>query len=396
MPDIEMAAAIWNRDTHENQFDVNTNRIKALKGALQACERQFGRILKPQQRIKGIFVAPEYFFAAPLSGRGDGTGSFHLRGVDQDAKDHIVAQLIAVSKLYSKVLLIPGTIAWWKPLNRRPQDEFKRDRSTNERTNVLKTQTREHNVKQALYDNYMAGGSRGGRIPTDLLKAKVRNELLSQKRLLNSPSLPGSEQSYQVVSNDDVLQEVYRILNDDSELIQYGPINTLVRGVPSQGESQYQVDMGTVDKVLKNTAYVLLNGTIRFKYNKANDFHEALSENGSLIFCPGTKSGYTSIDGIDIGLEICLDHAVGQLTNNTSLPGSGAPHLHIITSASVQPKGAHVSVRQNGYLIHASSNPDWAFVQKNSSTGWQHAELMEELRIGGDPLQIFKIKIAVP
>jgi hypothetical protein len=124
-----------------------------------------------------------------------------------------------------------------------------------------------------------------------------------------------------------------------------------------------------------------------------NDFHESLSDGGQTVFCPGVKSGFASIDGVDIGLEICLDHAAGQL-QNTPLPVSGAPMLHILTSASVQPKLP--VVRDGGYFVHASSTASWAGVHKRTAGSYQRLEPVTKLDAGGDPLDVYRITLTVP
>jgi hypothetical protein len=68
--------------------------------------------------------------------------------------------------------------------------------------------------------------------------------------------------------------------------------------------------------------------------------------------------------------------------------------LHIVTSAAVQPGDS--PVRLDGYYIHASSHAGWAMVNKRSAAGWVGAEHLERKSIGGDPLDIYKIKLTVP
>jgi hypothetical protein len=381
MPPIDIVVAIWNRDTHTKQMESNPTRLLGLSAALRACEMQFARILGTQQRIKGIFVAPEYYFAADKAGKVLMDGSFNERCVSETMKDHIVSKLLGQSKLYPSVLMIPGTIAWAKPLQRRPGDEFKRDLATNQRTTVLKTQTRTESLKRSLEGSLNTNGAGGGRLATELLRTKVRKQLQGGDPM-------------RVVSAYDVSVAVSNVVNDDVALTaQFGSPDGLFREVPTQYDAWANVQSGTAQHIMRNTAFVLLNGKICFKYNKANDYHEALSDSGRLIFSPGHKTGFTTIQGIDIGLEICLDHAYGRLVN-TPLPLSGAPHLHILTSASVQP--AKVIVRTGGYFIHASSNDGWAAVSKRTNAGWADAELLEEKLIDGDPMRLYKIQLAVP
>jgi hypothetical protein len=387
MPEIELAVALWNRDTFKKQMGTNPQRVQALQDAIEACDMQFGRILNRNQAIKGIFLSPEYYFAGDKAGLGKADGSFHERCISEADKDGIVASMLALSRRFPKVLIIPGTIAWSKSLVRAPGQEFKRDPETNQRTAVLKTTaTRIEALRTTLQASYNAGGSVGGRMPTELLKTRVRQDLAA-----GSPN--------GLVSPGDVAQVVNAIMSQPLALIDATLIDVFGTNVgmyktnPNQVDSWNLIAAGTATSVMKNTAFLFLNGRIRFKYNKRNDYHEAVSETGSIVFCPGVKSGYTTIEGIDIGIEICLDHAVGQLIN-TPLPASGQPMIHIVTSAAVQPSPS--PVRLDGYFIHASSNAGWAMVSKNSAAGWVAAEHLEQKNIGGDPLDIYKIKLTVP
>src|SRR5581483_6671793 len=57
-----------------------------------------------------------------------------------------------------------------------------------------------------------------------------------------------------------------------------------------------------------NTAYVLHNGEIIHKYSKKNDFTEVNaneSNGGRIVFIPGDRSPYFTVDGVDFALEIC-------------------------------------------------------------------------------------------
>src|SRR5437016_5576658 len=162
MPEIDMIVALWNRDTAKKQAGFNADRIRLLNEALQACQAQFGTILKPGQKIKGIFLAPEYYFASEHAGQVERYGSLNERCLTETGKDFIVQSLLTASKTYPQILLIPGTVAWKKSLTRTPDQEFKRNPETYRRTNIAKTQTRQDSVYNAINTNYLSGGATGG------------------------------------------------------------------------------------------------------------------------------------------------------------------------------------------------------------------------------------------
>jgi hypothetical protein len=139
MPEIDMIVALWNRDTGSKQTGFNPDRLRLLNDALRACQSQFGTILKPSQKIKGLFLAPEYYFACENAGQVARYGSLNERCLTETGKDFIVQSLLTVSKTYPQILLIPGTVAWKKSLIRTPGQEFKRDPQTYQRTNIAKT-----------------------------------------------------------------------------------------------------------------------------------------------------------------------------------------------------------------------------------------------------------------
>ncbi len=384
MPEIDMVVALWNRDTAKKQTGFNPDRLRLLNEALQACQAQFATILKPSQRIKGIFVAPEYYFARENAGQVQRYGSLNDRCLTETGKEFIVQHLLTVSKTYPQVLLIPGTVAWKKSLNRTPEQEFKRNPETYQRTTIAKTQTRQDSVFNAIRTNFNNGGARGGYLATELLRSKIRREL-NPKTGLASPGDVGMQ-----------IHTLFDQSENDLKLelqARFGTSDGMYKRVPTHQENVDALFDGTATHVMKNTAFVFLNGKIRFKYNKKNDFHEALSDAGQTIFCPGYKSGFATVEGIDIGLEICLDHAARALAN-TPLPPSGTPVFHIITSASVGV--THAVVRENGYLIHASSDTDEAMVSQRTSTGWNNATPVQRTSVGGDPLDLYKIKVTVP
>jgi hypothetical protein len=414
MPPIDLNVALWSRATDKRQFDINEKRLEDLREALGACQSFFARVGKGQN-VRGLFVAPEYFFAATNAGLAD--RSFHLRGVIETEKDYIVQQLLAISKKpeFRGVLIIPGTIAWWKSLDRTPDQNFKRDPATNERTRQLKADIsadgRKRSVSNAIDKARRAGAGTGCRIATETLRQRVRESKLPRTTPYPADKKPPNPMANLQDVDWDVAVEVDRVLQDDTQLALYGPINLLARGNPSTLDSYNLLQAGTAERVLKNTAFVFLDGKIVFKYNKMNDFHEALSGDGKLIFCPGSKPGFTTINGIDVGLEICLDHAVGALQKSLTLANAPSVHLHIVTSASVEWFPA--MIKDNGYYIHASSERGNTAVAQwkvdASGSRWvtpsQPRELgtkdlpfhfVKEVPVSGDPLKIYKIQLTVP
>jgi hypothetical protein len=70
------------------------------------------------------------------------TGNFRARSLEQDEKDVIVAGLRKISADFPGIVIVPGSIAWRKPLVRTGAAMFVRDEVTGERTDTLKASDR--------------------------------------------------------------------------------------------------------------------------------------------------------------------------------------------------------------------------------------------------------------
>jgi hypothetical protein len=113
---------------------------------------------------------------------------------------------------------------------------------------------------------------------------------------------------------------------------------------------------GTATEMARNTAYVWLNQKRYLKYHKQAGFHEVLTRFDKVIFVPGKGQPIADIFGLKIGLEICFDHASGALKETGPKACSDKPTFHVILSAKVKFKDANQYVRDNGWIVHASSD----------------------------------------
>src|SRR5262249_17383957 len=107
--------------------------------------------------------------------------------------------------------------------------------------------------------------------------------------------------------------------------------------------------------VLRNSAYVFLNGQCVFHYIKQGNFHEEVGEPEG-VYVPGAKSGVVQIEGIWFGFEICLDHMFGYLSRQ--IRKNRELMVHIVVSATVDKVREHRDFLPiGGYYIHASTAP---------------------------------------
>jgi predicted amidohydrolase len=101
----------------------------------------------------------------------------------------------------------------------------------------------------------------------------------------------------------------------------------------------------------RNTAYIFYNGKI-LKYHKRGDFEEVTNDQDKpTVFIPGIETGQFSIGNVRFGIEICLDHDIGCLANSDF--GGNPPHVHIITSNSVENNWTNAVAP---LLLHASTD----------------------------------------
>jgi predicted amidohydrolase len=111
------------------------------------------------------------------------------------------------------------------------------------------------------------------------------------------------------------------------------PAPSLLRGTP-KGDAAY------------NTAYLYLGTEIR-KYHKMEDAAELLDEDDDAVFIPGDGKNVFKFAGLDIGVEICVDHASHHLKDWVD--------IHIVTSATVGRTDDYVMAKDGGLYIQADA-----------------------------------------
>ncbi len=113
---------------------------------------------------------------------------------------------------------------------------------------------------------------------------------------------------------------------------------------------------GTSQFVARNSTYVMRGSdNFRFKYNKLTDAAEVNpneSLGGRIEYARGDRQGLFAIDDIGAGIEICADHASGQLAAH----GFNNLDLHIVISASTSIVPDNVCARSGGYVLHANAS----------------------------------------
>jgi hypothetical protein len=104
----------------------------------------------------------------------------------------------------------------------------------------------------------------------------------------------------------------------------------------------------------RNSAFVFVNGSVVFEYNKHSDAGELLDvEKANAKFRAGKKLGAFECWGLNFGVEICYDHSNAVLFEQLQAQGKAGVDVHLILSSTVSNKPGKVAARSGGLLVHA-------------------------------------------
>ncbi len=239
-----------------------------------------------------FFVAPEYYFASPKMGKwSDSQDRFRGRPIEQRDKETLQAQLLKLSEQYPDIVLVPGTIAWRKPLDRPAGETLKKNPVTGLRTGIAKTTDRRaKNVVRLGASTDHTGGLRKAAPPlVDAIDDCINNDFYNLGTDFNNlvaGGKPAADAFWELV--DDVLYDkpfLKQLITDyNLPASCYSTIPRITKKATAAG--------GAATHMMRNTAYLLYGGRVRFKYNKMGDFHECIGDR-STVFVSGDKLGLT-------------------------------------------------------------------------------------------------------
>jgi hypothetical protein len=352
-----LIVAVWSINTQGMQQASLALRMKVLK---ECAERAYD-LAKAQLRKHGLglndkpfalFVAPEYLVANPDLSGGHSPGS--RRHIEEGVKVNLLQQLQAISNSCQGMIMIPGTVAWRKPF---------------ERTGAKLTSTKGPNMGQlkpiSRYD-----------------KALSRVQFYADRQNLG----PNARLSNQLSTG-----QLAPTTGEKLAAINQAKANALINSFFGYGPNDLQY-------MAQNTAYVLLDGQVKFKYNKQGDFHEVL-DGTSTVHIPGKLDGRFQIKPttakqrpILFGLEVCLDHVFQ--TTGKEIPHVGKVDVHIITSAQVREQASNLAVFDHGVLVHACSNKNYSGVKRPGRFwGTNPEKPFHSEDFSNFPLQLWEIEI---
>jgi hypothetical protein len=337
-----VVAATWSVNTENQSKQVGKETLSALKWAarctlLEAVVESSHQAMKKHATKDSllVFVAPEFYFS-------DSAEHFY----DENTKEQIRASLVGLSKKYPEMLIVPGSVAWFKTAERSELHAIRRAEGGKENTprNLAKHVQRYGAIKRPEYQSEYAEDT---------------GEVLADHRKYYA-------------------QELARQLSDSPAHV----------------------------RIARNTVFVLYGGGVWHKYNKR---HELVSERAyevpsyakpkTTFFAPSvTDPTLPSIKGLKIGIEVCADHEHHSLLSSG---GGRNYHLHIICSATVYPAREHSAVRDDGALIHADSRTSGVYRHKgispanNPGNGAEPLEA-EEVKVSQGTLSVSQFTVSVP
>jgi hypothetical protein len=307
-----------------------------------------------------LFVAPEYYFA-----RSD---SAHA--ISETEKRAVVSRLSTLSGQYTNLILVPGSIAWKKPVMRPTAELRKKDPSSRLRTAELKLKSRlekfEAQAKKSMINEVM------------LIDHAIDREI---KEILADPHMKLSEKK-RVAASDYRSERRFALTKQAQD-----KLLAATKKMKENAESDL-----TRCFLARNTAYAFYAGREVARYHKRTNFYEVRadeSDGGYVIFDPGGgpdgAGDLFEVDGVTFGMEICFDHSLGYLSQLTAK----RPQVQIVISAAVKLIDEHVFVAKDCFVVHASSQSDDTLAYCNTG------KAIEKLAMLDDPAERGTLRYAI-
>jgi hypothetical protein len=353
-------------------------RLALLAQALAAAHRvAAAQCIPSSQRLRVILVVPEYYFAQRDAATWNGA-DFCPRSFSEDERDDVVHGLEQLSREHPSILFVPGTIAWKQSFETatgsatgRRHGRSRKARAIHdlERYQELLEQSGQEEFQPAKLSPQLRKAVKAKLAEDRRAKAKAKAE----KEVKNGAEKEPEKGAEREAEREDESES--EDVDVDAPHIAAPVLNKLVkRGVlpatsmyvsPSPDDKLEELKLPPDDSkyshLMRNTAYILFNGRVRFKYHKNADYHEAVGD-AETVFVPGGKVGTCEIAGIRFGIEICFDHTMAMLATGTAQHTAGRggkamvpPMIHIVTSDSTDSVETNYQVRDQGYFIHAST-----------------------------------------
>jgi hypothetical protein len=383
----KIVVSTWHRLHHRQQFAGRMGqRIRWLEHAVAATDKMVqSKNYERDGLIRGIFAAPEYFFAGLYAGLELNNGSYAPRSINAHRHEFVLRNLLRISAKRPRILIIPGTIAWKQSMN---GDELRRRLRYYEGRAANKPPLTGDELTRALKAEYQVCAEPG--FSQDVCDATEREQFQQlHDRPMRTRAISDAELSTIQQKDPAAFALMVQTASAIAEWA-LGDGAASARKTLSilalQGWTDANISM------MSNMTYALLNGRVVFCYSKQGNFHEEQGDVG-LVFVPGGRSGVAEIEGLNFGLEICLDHNMGILSRQ--LRQGKTLDVQIILSDFVYNNPGAVVVRDGGYVVHASTHPEQAGVWQKNGTQLVKAPSLGTEKVWGTDLSHWLMDIDV-
>ena len=248
------------------------------------------------QSVQAILVAPEYFFARSCPEYYLDRNNPKIEDIPQDRvgrhyeyDDYIEIrkELTKISDSYHGILIVPGTIAW----KERVVQEVGEPVSNSFGASVVP-----YCAKNMSKDEYKVHMMSIGEGEENMDWEKYMQEGADRKLFLCNEMLHNPLAKLIGGKGIELIDKLHRfsgLFNNDPE--QY--IHTL----------KERSSKGTIPYLAWNSAFFYLDGKKRGEYSKHSDYQEIIFHEELSVAISSLDSSVLNIEGLNIGIEICLD-----------------------------------------------------------------------------------------
>jgi hypothetical protein len=374
----------------DQRFEHLKNILGKMQNKLSSAEYKS----TTQQKIRGILTAPEYFFAQSTEEfakkqKSDGK-KVTPRQFSEEEAITIQKRLAALSSRneFRGILIIPGTVAW----RQRAIMSVKKDQADSYAINrSLVASVPEHKEDRSnpsVLNNHKK-------------EMKSRGVILSEAELCDwAKESPDSLwlEAVDILVTQKVFSGHHRKGAPDNS--NQAKLDRIKKGLEKITDGQQYVSFienGSDILISRNTAYFYLNGIQEYAYDKRSDYQEEI-DFGPNAYLHGKKPPIVKIDNITFGIEICLDHNCGILSNfikeNIQHPTKFNAlyrenvDIHLVLSAAVKNEPKFYCMKKDGYFIHSSSGVNRAILH--------HQDVQKRILLESFPYKITLPKIYSP
>jgi hypothetical protein len=362
-------ATVLRYDTQAKQADSIATRKLVLSDALTKAnafiESQMDVADQARQQVWGLFAAPEYTFANPLLHGDHGVGD--VRHVDEGTKVDIEAWLQALSSKHPHTLMFPGSIAWKKPLARDMKTYVGNKKAVGIKLSDTqlknkfdaKPATRVEKAAASIRQNAndFQGGDLTRQVAGDINEYEYRGYKLN-------PSATSAANAWLFETDDPSgKMDGGKCWTSDAAKAAI-KVKSVLHTAPTSKQKLTQLK--TVTHMARNTCLVYLGGRKVAKYHKAQDYHEVIDNGGNTVYVPGKSVPTFDVDATKFGVEICLDHVFGSLSDR--LPSAAKPKVCVLMSAKVKLDTSRLP-GPGTMVVHACSDESWSLVGLDGVTG---------------------------